>query len=220
MKRSLLLLLVLILVTAALPACKKDGESSLPTFSLTEDGFGYVNDETGVVYTAADFCYQSIATGEAVGTYTHKKTGYVHTLYRIKGLDPEKYLTDEDGSVWCAGEALTNPQSWTLQSVIFCEEDAVSVEANRFSKGTDDEAIAEVCRLWFSGEEIEKPTAELLKFRSVKLVSEELPQICYVFDFYLYEDGGAVFFELFSGRCVAVPAALIERIVPGESEAA
>ena len=209
MKRFLLLLLLLSVV---LVSCKD--EKALASFSMADDGYSCTNAETGVQYTAMDFCFEPAKTAEEIGAYTDKDADYTLTYYAIPDLDTALYIADSERGVWYAAGAVTPPaaKDLTPTALLVCEEAAVSVEIFRLTAENDGEALTELLSLWFEGERAERPVGAVEFSRRIKVVSAELPNIYYCFDFGTWGDE-AYFYDVFSGRTVAVPATLAERFI-------
>ena len=210
MKRSALLLLLSLLLLLA--GCK----DPLPVFMPDADGNGYTGEESGVHYVALDFPYEAVGRGEAVGAYTHPKLDYTRVFYAVPDQDVALFLTDDDMTVWYAGETVIDAADWTVASVGVCQEEAVSVRLFSLVAGEDDEAVAAVQTLWFSGASTVLPEGAATLCRTLKLTTDAYPGICYSFYFYWYEGDGGYFFEPVSGRTVAVPYQLAEKILPNE----
>lgn len=206
MKRFILLLLALLLTCTA---CK---DSDHTVFLQDEDGYGCTDTETGIHYTALPLSFEPAKVGKIRGVYTAKGSEHTLTYYEIPTLDTALYLGDSERGVWCAADTLPSPEKLTPTALLVCEEQAVSVEIYRFSTGTDDAVIAEILTLWFGGEAIEQPEGERSFTRRIKLQSAELPNIYYCFDYCIWGEN-AYFYELFSGRTVAVPDSLAQRFV-------
>lgn len=210
MKKSALLFLLALLLLLA--GCKQ----SLPAFAVDSDGNGYTNKETGVHYVALDFHYEAVKRGNVVGAYTNKKLDYTRSFYGIPGADASLFLTDDDLTVWYAGDAVIDAATWELSGVWVCQEEAIAVELFGFLPGGADATIAEIQTLWFSGEATELPEGAATLCRTVKLSSKAWPGLYYSFYFYLYESGEAYFFSPIPSRAVAVPRTLAEKFLPDE----
>lgn len=210
MRRFLVLLLALL---AVFVACDKDKDKTnnphLVAFLQDNDGYGVTNTESGVHYTALPLCFESAASGEAVGEFYDKKVDYRVTYHKIPGVSSDEYLVDSEMSVWYADATVAAPvpSALTPTALLVCEEGAVSVEVLRLVPATNATAIDEALTLWFEGEATTKPEAAATLLRGVKLVSAELPSIYYCFSFGMWGED-AYFFDLFSGRVVAVPPSL------------
>ena len=199
-KRLLPLFALCCLLFSAFCACADERR-----FSLTENGFALTDSKTGVCYTVLSPAFEPSKGGDAVGVYQADGDLEV-TLRTIPQLEESLWLTDDNKNVYCACETLPDPAAWTLTAVLFCEEDAVSIERCRLSAESDDAALALLRALYFEGEDASLPLTAATLARRVKLVSAEVPNVYYCFDYYRYEDGRAFFFERFSGRTVEIPA--------------
>ncbi len=197
-------LLICLLLTALLLA----GCSS--RFSLTESG--YTDGKTGRHYVALSPAFEAAGGGEEVGTFEDEVYGRVVRFRVIPGADATRFLTDEDGAVYCADAQLPDACAWEIAHVLICQEDAISVEIARV---TDAPSIAAVRAAWFEGEECELPLDAAKTVRHLKLVSDEYPGVYYCFRFYLYEDGSCYFYSTAQRRAVTVPAELAA-IIPVE----
>lgn len=207
MRRFLVLLLALLTVFVACDKDKNgDGNLKLTAFLQDADGYGITNTDTDLHYTALPLSFESAGSGEAVGEYYDKKADYRVTYHKIPGVCPESYLVDSEMGVWFADATLTAPvpSALTPKALLVCEEGAVSVEVLRLVPDTHAATIEATLTLWFEGEAVSRPEAAATLRRGVKLVSEELPGIYYCFTFAVWGDD-AYFYDLFSGRAVAVP---------------
>lgn len=205
MKKLIPLLLALLLL---LTGCRGN---KAPAFSLDEDGYGCTDPETGIHYVALDLAFEPASVTTVKGVYTAKNGTYTRTYYEIPGLDPTLYLGDNERGVWCA-TTLPDPKTLTPEALLVCEEQAESVEIYRFSAGKDDAVIAEILALWFEGEPIEKPEGGRAFSRRIKMKSAELPGIYYCFE-YFTQGENAYFYDVFSGRTVAVPASVAAHFI-------
>ncbi len=206
MKRLLSLLLVLLFL---LTGCR--GSDEIP-FLQDEDGYGCTDTETGIYYVALPPAFEPARVGAVRGVYRAEKSSHTRTYYEIPELDPTRYIGDSERGVWCVADAVPDPKALTPTALLVCEEGAVSVEIYRFSAGKDDAVIAEILSLWFEGETMEKPEGARAFSRRIKLQSKELPNIYYCFEYCIIGES-ACFYEMFSGRTVAVPEALAEKFV-------
>lgn len=206
MKKLLPIFLALLLL---LTACRGDKAS---TFLLDEDGYGCTDTKTGVHYVALDLAFEPASVTAVKGIYEAKKSDYTRTYYEIPGLDPALYLGDSERGVWCAADTLPDARRLTPTALLVCEEKAESVEIYRFSAGKDDALIAEILTLWFEGEGVDKPEGARDFSRRIKMQSAELANIHYCFE-YFTQGENAYFYDLFSGRVVAVPATLAAHFI-------
>ena len=213
MRRFLVLLLVLL---TAFAGCDRDksSQSDLVAFLQDNDGYGVTNTESGVHYTALPFCFESIAGDEAVGEFYDKKADYRVTYHKIPGVDPAQYLVDSEMGVWYADATLQAPvpEALTPTALLVCEEGVVDVVLLRLLPTTHAAVIEEALTLWFEGEVTVKPETAATLSRGIKLASAELPGIYYCFSFGTWGEQ-AYFFEMFSGRAVAVPASLAAHFI-------
>ena len=200
------LLICLLLVSLLLAGCSS-------RFSVTESG--YTDTKTGRHYVALSAAYEAASGGEEVGTFEDETYGRVVHFRVIPGADAARFLTDEYGSVYCADEQLPDAAAWSVKRILICEEDAITVELSRV---TDTADIAQICAVWFEGEERELPLDAASTVRHLKLVSDAFPGVYYGFRFYLYEDGNAYFYSTVDRRAVTVPAELIELFVAEATE--
>lgn len=196
-KRSLILLAL----AALLLFCSCGGSAR---FTVSADGYRFTDGKTGVVYTALSPAFEPAKGGTERGI-CKMPGGTELTLREIPSLSPETWLADDEKTLYFAGEGTPDPAAWTVTAVIFCEEDAISIERSRLTQEDNAEALSALVTLWFSGEATElSPTLPSL-VRTAKLVFAEVPNIYYCITYYRYEDGSAVLSEKFSGRAVCVP---------------
>ena len=153
-----------------------------------------------------------------IGTYVNEARGYTKTFYAIPGLDPAQFLTDENMCVY-AVEDIADADLTNISTVAVHQQDAISVEVSRYEKGTDDAFIGELISLWTTGEAVEKPLSAIAFYRSLKLHLAAPLGICYVVDFYIYENGEAVLSVPSLGRTVRASALLLDELAPAPEEA-
>lgn len=173
-------------------------------FTVSEDGYLFTDRETGTVYTALSPAFEPAKGGRERGTCLLSGVTLL-TLREIPELSPDTWLADDEKTLYFAGDPLPDPAAWTVSAVLFCEEDAISIERSRLTRAENGAALTAFVGAWFSGEEIELSPAIPTFFRTAKLVFAEVPNIYYCIAYYRYEDGSAVLFEKFSGRAVALP---------------
>lgn len=183
------------------------------TFTRDENGYGYTHKKSGRHYAAMSNAYEAAGADEQVGEYKDSKHDVTRVFLEIPGLDPDRFLTDATGLVYCADEQLPDAASWTITHVRVCEEDAISVEKGSV---TDAAEIAAIRALWFEGEDVELPVEKAAFSRRLKLQSAEYPAIFYCFRFFTYEDGSAYFYLAETRRAVAVSAEVATAILRAE----
>ncbi len=179
-------------------------------FERDADGYGFTNTKTDKHYTVLDSNYEAAGAGSEMGEYTDKAFDYTVVFYQIPDQDPERFLTDSDGQVYCSDETLPDAASWTVSAVLICLEDSISVEMMRW---TDAEKIAAVTDAWFCGEEAQMPLGSHSTFYRFKLMSNDYPGIYYCFGFYAYEDGSAYFYDISAARSVLCPTELAALLI-------
>ena len=208
MRRFFILVLALLLL---LTACNKDKSSQkdLVRFLRDDDGYGVTNTESGLHYTALPLYFESVGSGEAVGEYYDADFDYSVTYHQIPGVDTTAFLVDSEMSVWFADATQQEPipSALTPTALLVCEEGVISSVLFRLNVSTHADVVAEALSLWFEGEATVRPESAPTLLRGIKLVSEELTGIYYCFTFAMYGED-AYFYEIFTGRTVALPAAL------------
>lgn len=197
-KRSFLLVLLAALLLFT--ACEKRAR-----FTVSEDGYRFTDRRTGVTYTALSPAFEPAKGGNARGK-CKLPDGTERTLREIPSLSPDLWLADDEKTLYYAGEGTPDPAAWEMTAVLFCEDEGVSIERYRWEAPTAGEKIAALCTTWWNGEERELPPGAPTLYRALKFQGAEYPNIYYCIGYYQYEDGSAVLYEKFSGRCVSVPA--------------
>ena len=176
-------------------------------FAVTESG--YTDTKTDRHYVALSAAFEAAEGGEEVGTFEDDEHKRVVRFRVIPDADAARFLTDEDGAVYCADEQLPDAATWPLKYILVCEEAAISVANARI---TDAAVLAEIRAVWFEGEAGELPLSDIKTNRRLKMASADFPGIYYCVNFYIYEDGTAYFYDMTTRRAVAVSAALAEKI--------
>ena len=197
-KKSFLLLLLAVLLLLA--ACEKRAR-----FTVSEDGYRFTDRKTGVTYTALSPAFEP-AKGGAERGKCKLPGGTELTLREIPSLSPDLWLADDDKTLYYAGEGAPDPAEWELTTVLFCEDEGVSMERFRWTKTEESEKITTLAAVWFSDGETELPPGAPVLYRVLKFQGAGYPNIYYCIGYYRYEDGSAVLYEKFSGRCVRIPA--------------
>ena len=201
-------LLVLLFVPLLLISCAKEHR-----FLRDEDGYGYTDKKTKVHYLVQDPSFEPTKAGAVIGVYEDKKTGLTRSFRKIPDMDPALFLADDDKNLYYAGDTPLAPELWTLTAAIVCEETAISVEESRLTASDNSADLADLRMLWFEGDgSAELPIGTPRVTRRIKLLSTEYPNICYCFDFLLFENGEAYLNDRFLSRTVAVPAELSQKI--------
>ena len=176
-------------------------------FSVTQTG--YTDTKTGVHYVALSSAFEAAAGGEEVGTFEDETHGRTVRFRVIPGADATRFLTDEDGAVYCADEKEPDPATWKIKRILVCQEDMISVEIARVTVA---EEIQKIREIWFEGEECELPLDAAKGVRYLKVVSDDFPGVYYGFRFYVYEDGSYYFYSPSERRAVSVPEELAKTI--------
>ncbi|MBQ3482559.1 MAG: hypothetical protein IJA78_00080 [Clostridia bacterium] len=201
MKRLLPLLLALLLL---LTACGKKA-----SFERDADGMGYTDTKTEVHYRLLEPAYVPAAVGEEIGFYQDREHDFTCTFYKIPELDPSVYLTDDQRNVYVAGDALPDASGWEIAAILVCDYDEVSVERFRLTAAADAATVAKIRTLWFEGDgSTFAPITGLVSTRRLQLMCDDYPNLFYCFTLSVYEGGDAYFSDTYTGRTVAVPAAL------------
>ena len=202
----LLLLLPILLVSCARPH----------TFSSAEDGSGYMDQKTEIVYSRRPSRFEAASKGELFGTYVHEESGTTINFYEIPGMDSAVFLTDDKGNLYCSDAAELAPEEWTVNKALVCIQDSNSVALDQFTAKEDAATLAEICTLWFETESnAELPRKAPVFRRQIKLCSDEYPSLYLSFTFAVYEGDAAYFFDRESGRTVPVPKALVDLLYNG-----
>ena len=190
---SLLLLLLALLLT---------GCSSRFT---SADG-GYLDGKTDRIYMPLPNSFEAISAGEELGIWESELYEDSLTFYKIPNADVNRFLSDENGSVYCADATQPDPGAWTFKSILVCRESAISMAVGNI---TDAQLIAELLTLWREGESVETPLKELAVYRRLKMVSDDCPGIYYCVSYFIYEDGTAYLYDRDANRTVFVGEALM-----------
>jgi hypothetical protein len=130
-----------------------------------------INKRLGLSYVAAPLNYQPVSVGEAYGYYEKADL----TLYEIKGLDPEKWLTEEYSGASTTvfySKDITLPTLTELgaNKIFICLEGEII-----YSLATveDIELINEVIDLFENGESVEWPLIDSIQRYEIKFYSED-----------------------------------------------
>ena len=193
-------LLCLLLAALLLTGCSS-------RFTVTQSG--YTDTKTDRHYTALSAAFEAAARDEEVGRFEDEKNGRTVTFYVIPEADATRFLTDEDGAVYCADTELPDVSRWEITHILVCEEDAISVA---IADLTEKALVDEIKSTWFDAQKGELPLESASTVRRLKMESKALKGIYYCINFYLYEDGSAYFYDMTARRAVAVPTALAEQI--------
>ncbi|MBR6728175.1 MAG: hypothetical protein IKM08_08270 [Clostridia bacterium] len=199
---------LLILAAALLLVSCADGASH--TFSVEEDG-RYLDEDTDILYTALDDCYEASYAGEEIGRFTDEAHGVEQILYAIPDLDAALFLTDKNCDVYYAGSAPLDAALWEIDTLLVCVEVGVMNEVqNRFDAVNDPEVVGAVQDLWFSGEDLGNVfLLETVSERcAIKMGSAAYPNLYYAIELRMTEEGGVYLCDKAGRRTVALDAAL------------
>ena len=175
----------------------------------TGDG-GFYDTQTKRSYKPLGVSFEAVSGGDEVGTWKSKVDGEETVFRQIPGVDPARFLTDDNGNVYYADELPPDASAWNVQKIHVCEQGAVDVAVGNIS---DPDRIAQIRESWYHGESAEKPLGGLWVSRMLKMESVDCPGIYYCVTYLVYEDGSAYFYDRDTGRVVAVSEELIS-IIP------
>ena len=143
MKRTLSIILILVLLTLSLVSCARGNK-------FTSSGAAFVDKKTKVTYDFAPSCYEPIAIGEKV----YGTDGDID-FYEISGPDPEKWLGDADGGVFYAkGITLPTVAEMNVARLELCTVKNQVVVAKRI---TDTEVVSAIIDGYLSESKILYP---------------------------------------------------------------
>lgn len=203
-------ILCVLLLTALLFSLAGCGKAR---FSRDEDGFGYTDERTGVHYTALGTAFEAARRGDEIGTYEEKKSGVTRTFYAIYEQDAAQFLTDENGTVYCAADTPPTLDAWTSALLHIFEEDAVSVERARL---TNADVVTAVLSAWKTGEETELPLDKASYVRRLKFENTACPNILYCVSFFAFGEGEGYLYLAEERRAVALDATLTGLLLAAE----
>ena len=197
MRRFLILLLLL---TLAFVGCSA-------RFATAEGG--YLDEKTGKIYKPLSEAFEAIAGGEEVGEWESTLYEDTLTFLEIPHADPDRFLTDERGNVYCSDEVRPDARSWRVDRIYVCDIGSLSMAAGGI---TDAAVIEQIRTLWHEGEEAELPYEDMVVSRRLKMSSPDCPGIYYCVLYYIYGDGTAYFYDRFERRAVLVGEELVKKI--------
>ena len=195
-----------VLLMALLLLCSACG----PRFVSDESGQGYVDSKTDIFYVAMPATFEAASReAEPIGQFKDDKFDRELSFYAIPSLDAELFVVDEYGFVYCAADPMPTFEDLSVNEVIVCEEDAVSVELFRI---TGVNSIAELVRTWKIAEDAELPMVKATQMRRLKMATTTHPNLYYCINFYAYEGGEAYLHDSESDRTVVCPAEIASLI--------
>lgn len=196
-----------VLMLALLLLCSACG----PRFLADGSGLGYTDKKTDIFYAAMPTTFEAASReGEPIGQFEDKEFDRTISFYAIPSLDAKLFVTDEYGFVYCAADPMPTFESFPVNEVLVCEEDAVSVELFRMT-GTN--SIADLVRAWKIGENAELPMVKASFMRRLKMASALYPNLYYCINFYAYEGGEAYLYDSESKRAVVCPAEIASLVL-------
>lgn len=201
MKRFLVLLLALMLAL-----CSCTGARDL---ELSEDGEGYLDRRSGLVYLQMEPLYEATATGDVFAEFEDER-GTVHEFFEIPQLSVEQFLADQYRHVYLAGDDFVTADEWELSAVSLCQENAISVVLKEYRVADHAETVSKIRDLWFDGEVAEfLPPARPDTIYSVKFSTAAYANLMYSFSFYHFEGGDGYLYSADLDRVVKVPADML-----------
>ena len=156
---------------------------SSPRFSSS--GETLIDNETGISYNVAPFCYEPTSLGEEISRFDNG--AYEKTYYRIGDIAGEEWITDDAYNVFYAeGVKLPTLLEMSCNRLLVCEDGTQLIALRDI---TDGELVSAVIEGYVNGEPSKRValgehTALKLKFRSAVY-----PQLQYSLTYYEYKNG-------------------------------
>ena len=197
MRRFSILLLLLALLLVGCSA----------RFTTTEGG--YLDEKTGKIYKPLSEAFEAISGGEVVGEWESTLYEDTLTFLEIPDADPNRFLADERGNIYCSDEVRPDASGWHMDRIYVCDVGSLSMAAGGI---TDAAVIDEIRTLWHEGEEAELPYEDMVVSRRLKMTGPDCPGIYYCVLYYIYEDGTAYFYDRLENRAVLVGEDLMKKI--------
>lgn len=210
MKKAIIAVVsALLLLTISLCSCSSKQDS------FVDKGDGrYVDNKTAITYHAAIGCYEPIApTEEVYGTMGDS------VLYRMSGIDPQRWICDNTGSVlYAEGESLPELGKMNIARAEITESDTVVYSIEESAE------ITRIIQAYESGDSIRRPmvTESALSINWRIRFADETIGVYYVLAYIEFKEdhigvrddgtevnyGKSFIFNRFDGTCVPVGDAL------------
>ena len=166
----------------------------------------FINKRLGLSYTAAPLNYQPVAVGEAYGYYEKADL----TLYEIKGLDRNKWLTEEyngaSTTIFCADDVvLPSLKELGANKILICLEGELIYS---LAVVEDIELINQVIDLFINGEAATWPVIDSIQRYELKFYSEDnYPHIYFNLSYGEFPEGKFIY-DRETKRCVEIGSIL------------
>ena len=148
-----------------------------------KDGYYYCS-KNEVTYQMTPFVYVPVAIGKEYATFKNGDLEY--TFHEIKGASPEKWLSTEDGSLFCAvGEKMPSLVEMDSNGILICYE-----QTNVVALGTIREAneIDSIINSFENGDTVKFHDGEVDQFYKLRFMSGKYPWLYYSLSYVEYTE--------------------------------
>lgn len=143
---ALIICLAVIWTSVSLVSCGK---------TLKYKDGNYYCSQNGVTYREVSFEYFPVAIGEKYAKLKDTQTDKEIELFEIQGADPEKWLSTETGTLYCAlGEKIPTMNEMGIDRVVLCYEGAVVMALATITDVAD---VAYILNSFNNGNVLERP---------------------------------------------------------------
>lgn len=176
---------LLLAICALFASCSK-------TRKIKYENGTYNDTKSDVSYVRVDANYMPVATGEKYAEIKLKHETI--ELFRVTGLEPTKWLTSKDGTLYKNAEIKTPTlEELKINKVEFCVETSIIVQ--RFSV-SDAQAIEGLIRACAETEKISITNRAEKNLFKLMMVSEAYPELFYTVSYVEYAEDVHVYKEI------------------------
>jgi hypothetical protein len=151
-----------------------------------KDG-NYYCSQNGVTYKEVSFEYFPVAIGEKYAKLKDTQTGKEIELFEIQGADPEKWLSTENGTLYCAiDEKIPTMNEMKVDRIVLCYEGVVVMALATI---TDEVDVAYILGRFNNGNVLERPLGnESESVYRLRMTSDDYSWIYYNLSYMEYAE--------------------------------
>lgn len=193
-------ILMLAMISLTFSSCSKLNDLKYNSKDQT-----YVDSKTGIAYCAAPGCYEFNLFDYEIGEDYCRIGNSV--LCRINGLEPEKWLYDNNTKTVFYNSEIDLPlfESMTITKIMLCYQDVYTAS---FESISDKDEIKRICKAYTDGEEALGFSSIPEKTWAVKFAFEGFPELLYNLMYTSDDNGTAFLSNRYEKRTVSVGSLL------------
>lgn len=183
-KRSLPLLLSLILCVALFSSCEKKDGKDLKKFTSDVSGAGFVDSENGNVYTPVRGMFEPVSVGKELGVYSDGIADM--KIFSVPNSNGDDWLVTDEGDLLCkSGVKIPEFSDLELTQFEVMTNTSVSVAEHKIMSSELVSLLAEKLK---SGKTISYPAIEAKRTYIIRFSSKNYPMLFYSVKYIEYDE--------------------------------